>query len=103
MPKYLSLWEMDDSKMPTAPDERAAVMTKMIALTKQYLKDNPGGEWGAFIGENKGYGIGGKTPQDIIKLTFMFAPYVKFKTYQTVSIDEVEEVFKAMMAQMPPK
>jgi hypothetical protein len=28
--------------------------------------------------------------------------HISIETYQTVSIDEVEEVFKAMMAQMPP-
>ncbi len=97
MSKYVTLWEMDMSKIPTDPKESSAVMTKMIEMTKQWLKDNPGTEWGTFIGENKGYVLGGKSPQDVMKTTLMFSPYVQFKVYQAASINEVEEVYKSMM------
>ncbi len=98
--KYFTLWELETSKMPTDPAERAQRSAKMNEMTRQYLKDNPGSDWGIFIGESGGYGIGGKSPQDIIKLGFMFAPYIKFKVYQAASIDELWDVMKAMM---PPK
>ena len=97
MPKYVTLWEMDTSKLPTDPNERAAVMTKLIEMTKQWLKENPGSEWGAFIGESKGFSLGAKTPQDIMKINMMFSPYVQFKVYQAASVTEVDEVYKAMI------
>ena len=97
MLKYVTLWELEMSKLPNDANERVTVMTKMIEMTKQVLKENPGSEWGAFIGEGKGYSIGSKTPQDIMKINMMFSPYVQFKVYQAVSIDEFEEVFKSMM------
>jgi hypothetical protein len=95
--KYLTLWEMDMSRIPTDPQQSGAVMMKMIEMTKQWLKDNPGAEWGSFIGEHKGFVLGGRTPQDIMKTTMMFSPYIKFKVYQAASADEVEENIKSMM------
>ena len=94
---------MDTSKMPNDPKESAAVMTKMIEMTKQWLKDNPDLEWGNFIGENGGYVIGHKTPQDVIKSSLMFKPYVNIKIYQAASIDEFEEVYKSVMSMMQQK
>jgi hypothetical protein len=96
MPKMVTLWEIDSGKLPADPNERVALMTKMIEMTKQILKEHPGSEWGAFIGEDKGYSTGPLTPGDIVKINLMFSPYVKFKVFQTISIDEFEAMFKAM-------
>ena len=95
MAKYVYLWETDLSKSPADPKEMSALTTKYLEMLKQWLKDNPGSEWGGFIEEPKGYMIGGKTPQDTMKLTGMFAPYIKFKVYQAVSVNEFEEVVKS--------
>lgn len=65
---------------PADPAERNKLMTRIIEATKQFLKEHPGSEWGAFLGENKGYGIGADTPQDIMELNIMLSPYVTFKT-----------------------
>jgi hypothetical protein len=93
---------MDLGKFPVDPKERAGTMMKLVEMTKQWKKDHPDGEWGAFIGENKGYSVGASSPQDIMKLNLMFAPYVSFKVYQAASIEEVEGLLKSMM-QMQPK
>jgi hypothetical protein len=85
--------------MPDDPAERFKVLAKMNEMTKQFLKDNPGSDWGAFIGENQGYGTGVKSAADIIKLQMMFAPYVRFKVYQAASVDEVWDALKSMMPQ----
>ncbi len=97
MPKLFNLWEMDMSRMPTDPNERMAILRKLMEITKQYLKENPGSEWGAFIGENKGYSMGAKSWQNLTKITQMLAPYVRCKIYQAISVDEVEELFKSLM------
>ena len=103
MPKYFSLWEMDMSRVPNDPKERAAQTTQMIEMTKQWLKDNPGTEWGIFLGESRGYVMGGKTPEDVGKVALAFSPYVQNKVYQACSINEFEEIFKSMMSMMQKK
>jgi hypothetical protein len=94
MPKYVALWEMDASRIPADPQQFATLMAKMIDMTKQWLKDHPGAEWGAFIGEGKGYCSADMSAQDVIKVNMMFTPYVHFKVYQAASIKELEEVYK---------
>ena len=98
--KYVVLWETDYSKLPSDPKESGAILMKLLEMTKQWLKSKPGSEWGLFIGEGKGYSLAEGDPNEVMKNTFMFSPYVKFKVYQAASIDEWEETLKSMMAMM---
>ena len=100
--KYFMLWEMDISRFPTDPAENAKLTTKMIEMTKQWNQTHPGGEWGKFLGENRGYAIAG-SQEDVMRASMMFSPYVEFKVYQAVSIEEVDGAFKAVMAMMQGK
>jgi hypothetical protein len=100
--KYIMLWEMDMSKFPTDPAENAKLNAKLIEMTKYWVKTHPDGEWGKFLGENKGYSIVG-SQEDIMQASMMFSPYVEFKVYQAVTIEEIEVAFKAMMVMMQGK
>jgi hypothetical protein len=100
--KYVTFWEMDMSKFPADPKERTGVMMKLVEMTKQWKKDHPDSDWGSFIGEFKGFSTSTGSPQDMMKINLMFAPYVQFKVFQAASIDEVEELMKSM-TQMQPK
>ncbi len=98
MPKYVTFWEIDTSRMTADPAERVTTMTRLIEGVKQMQKNYPGGDWGAFLGENTGFSVSNGSWQDMVKITQAFAPYVKFKVYQALSIEEVEGAFKSMMA-----
>jgi hypothetical protein len=98
MPKYVTFWEIDSSRMSVDPVERAATMSKLIEGVKQMKKNFPEMEWGSFLGENTGYSVSTGTWQDMVKISQMFAPYVKFKVYQALSIEEVEGAFKSALA-----
>jgi hypothetical protein len=97
MPNYVALWEINMSGMLINPHERSAAHLKMLDMVKQVLKDNPGSDFGVFIGEHKGYVTGIKNWQTIVKIDQMFSPLVTFKVYQALSIAEDEEVWKSMM------
>jgi hypothetical protein len=88
--KYITLWEMNMAKFPTDPAESGKILMNLVEMTKQWEKENPGDDWGKFLGENKGYSIVNGTPEKIMKLSMMFSPYVEFKVFQAVSITEVE-------------
>jgi hypothetical protein len=103
MPKYITMWEMDMSRVSNDPKERATAMTMLIEMTKEWLKNNPGTEWGIFLGESKGYTIGEKTFQDVAKSTLAFAPYVKNVVYQALSINEFEDIYKSVMSMRQQK
>jgi hypothetical protein len=101
MPRYFTLWEMDQSKMPADPKERLALLKKMSDMTKKFLKEHPGAEWGGFVGEGKGFAISSSsgTALEMNVVSQMFAPYVQNKVYQAISIEEFDDVIKALAQQ----
>lgn len=96
MSKFINLWEVDSSKMPTDPNERAALMGKLIEMTKKMLDEGQITDWGIFAGGGAGYGISEGTEADILKRTMQFAPYIKSQVHPVLSIDEMAEVMKSM-------
>jgi hypothetical protein len=82
--------------MPTDPKERAAVLGKMMEMTKQALDSGQIKDWGLFAGGNAGYGIGEGTAADMLKGAMQFEPYVKFTVHPVLSLKEVMEVMKSM-------
>jgi len=97
MSKYLILWESDMSRMPTAPNEQAALVGKQMEMTKKALDEGQITDWGIFAGSGAGYAISEGTAMDSFKGAMQFSPYVKFKVLPVLSIDEVAEVMKSMM------
>ena len=101
MPKYLNLWEVDTSRMPSDPNERMALLKKMAEMTKQFLKEKPGSQWGMSLDGSQGFSLssGSGTWQEMSMSMMAFAPYIKSKVYQVMSIEEAEELLKSMMKQ----
>jgi hypothetical protein len=101
MPKYFNLWELDYNKMPPDPKERAAIVKKLMEITKKFSQDHPGSDWGQFLGENKGYASGSESWKDLAIIHQALMPYVRFyEVHQVVSMEESEEIFNTMMAMM---
>jgi len=97
MSKLLILWEQDMSKMPTGPDEQAALITKQIELTRKALDEGRITDYGLFAGGDAGYAISEGTAMEAFGGAMQFSPYIKFKVHPVLSLDEVAEVMKSMM------
>ena len=96
MAKYLVLWELDMSRAPVDPKERAAAWGMMVDVVKQDLKEGKDTDWGCFVGEARGYAISERSEVDLMKDLQRFYPFITFKTYSVVSIDQLAEVVKAV-------
>jgi hypothetical protein len=94
MAKYLILWEEETSKMPTDPNERAALNQKNMELTKKAMDEGQITDWGLFAGGGAGYAIGEGDTTDMFRGAMQFSPYFKFKAITVLSADEV---MKSMM------
>ena len=55
MGRYLSLWEIDKSKIPVDPKERGGGWSLLMAMVKESLEKGGTKDWGAFVGETSGY------------------------------------------------
>ena len=101
MPRYLVEWEMDRSKMPADQNERGMLFQKLTEMVKQWLKANPGGQWGMSFDASRGFALhtSAETWQGMAKHLMTFGPYIKGDFFQVMSIEESEEVLKSMMQQ----
>ena len=98
MAKYLITWESNMSMMPTDPKEQAAMRMKLLEMTKQNLKEGKISDWGIFLGGYKGYAIGQGSATDMAIGTAQFSPYVTFNVQEVLSVDEMLEAMKSLMA-----
>lgn len=93
MTKFLTLWEVDTSKLPDSPEEQIKLWSEQLEMVK---KD--GCDWGMFAGRLSGYSISEDMDEQEISLRLMkYVPYVKFKVYPIVSLDQAIENTKKMV------
>jgi hypothetical protein len=83
--------------MPADPKERAAVLGKMMEMTKKWLEERKGNDWGIFAGASAGYAISEGTEVDGLKVAMQFAPYIKFTVHPVLSLKQAGDVMKSMM------
>ncbi len=97
MAKFLILWESDLTKVPDKPEEKIALFIKNLNMVKEDLKR--GGDWGEFVGGRAGYAIDEGNEQEIAQVLLKYSPYVKFKVYPVLSVEqELENVKKLSQA-----
>ena len=96
MGKYLLLWELDPARVPVDPKERAAGWSGLMAMVKKDLEKGISKDWGAFIGEGKGYAIAEGSETEVSLMTQQYIPYVRFETHSIMSVSQVEDMLKAL-------
>ena len=96
MGRYLSLWEIDESKIPVDPKERGGGWSLFMAMVKESLEKGVTKDWGAFVGETSGYSILEGTEVEVGSYLQKFVPFVSFKLFPIASVSQVEEVIKSL-------
>ena len=97
MTKYFMTWEVDPSKAPLDPKERGALWSGMVEVVKQQIADGITSDWGCFVGETRGYSVGGdQSAVDLAKTLQQFYPLITFDVHEVLSIDEIGEVAKSL-------
>jgi len=96
MGKYLLLWEVDKTRVPTDPKERGAGWGLLMAMVRQDIEKGISKDWGAFVGETNGYAIAEGTEVEILNMTAQYVPYCIFKVYPIASESQVNEMIKAL-------
>ena len=96
MGKYLRLWELNDSLAPVDAKERGAAWSAMVETVKQDLAEGRDTDWGCFVGETKGYAVSEQDEVSIGKDLQRFYPYITFKTFPVMTIDQIAEVARSL-------
>ena len=98
MTKFLTLFELDTTKLPEKPEEQIALYIEQLNMIKEDFKTkNPQMlDWGLFAGTNQGYSVCEGTEQEIDLALLKYCPYVKFKVYPLLSLDQELENLKKL-------
>ena len=97
MGKWLVLWELDESKIPVDPKERGSAWQMLMALVKQDLEEGTGKDWGAFVGEHRGYTIHEGTQLEIAVTLQQYVPFVRFTVHPVETVGQVEQLIEALL------
>jgi len=96
MGKYLVIWEIDASRLPVSRKERAAGWKALLNFIKEDLKSGLTLDWGAFVGELKGYSIIEGDEVAINISLQQYSPFVTFKLRSITSVEQAEQLVEAM-------
>ncbi len=97
MARYLLLWEVDETRIPINPKERGAGWAAMMKMVRQDRERGLTKDWGAFVGENRGYSIAEGSDLEVMKSLQQYVPFVRFQVHPIASEDLVNEEIKALI------
>ncbi len=96
MGKYLVLWEVEQTRIPVDPKERKDAWSLLMAVVSQDIEKGIVKDWGAFVGEAKGYSIIEGTEVEVMSNLQQFVPYCKFTVHSIATEGQVNEMVKAL-------
>jgi hypothetical protein len=96
MGRYLLLWEIDRTKIPLDMKERGMGFEMLLGIVNDDIKKGITKDWGAYVGEYKGYSVVEGTEVDVINQLERFSPFVIFKVHPIASVANVGEMIKVM-------
>ena len=96
MGRYLLLWDMDMSRVPVSPQERAAGWSMLTGMVREDMAKGALKDWGSFVGELKGYAVAEGTEVEIGSFIQRYVPYVSFKTHAVGTVSQVEEIIRTL-------
>ena len=95
MTKFLTLWEIDRSRIPDSPEEQIRYHTMLLNMIKEDMKSGRTLEFGMFVGGFEGYVIREGTEQEIHMEISKYAKFTIHKTYPILEISQLDEMLKA--------
>jgi hypothetical protein len=96
MSKYLLIWQMDPARIPADPKERGTGWSILMSLIKKDFEKGITKDWGAFVGEGRGYCIVEGNDVEISILLQQYSPYVHFETHPVMSVNQINEMLASL-------
>ena len=96
MGRYLTIWEVDQTKIPIDPKERGEAWSLLMAMVKQDIEKGITKDFGAFVGETGGYAVYEGTELEVMNTIQQYIPYCIFKMHPIATESQVNEMIKAL-------
>jgi hypothetical protein len=96
MARFLTLWEMDMSRVPENPEDQMSFFTKLMNMVKEDMESGTTRDFGEFINGFEGYSIEEGTEEEVALTAMKYSPYCKFKVYPILSANQIEKIMKTI-------
>ena len=95
---YLILWELDQTKMPIDPKERAAGWAAFMAMVRKDHERGVATSWGSFLANGSGYTVMEGTELEVMLVLQQYVPFITYKVHPIATESQVNELVKAMLS-----
>ncbi len=95
MTKFLTLWELNRTRIPDNPGEQMQYFAMLVNMIKADMQNGKTIGFGAFVGEFKGFVIREGTGQEINMEISKYSEFTNHKTFPFLETDQLEEMLKA--------
>lgn len=95
MAKFVTLWELDRTRIPDDPEEQFRYWNILVNMIKEDMKNGRAIDFGMFTGGFEGYIIREGTDMEIQMEISKYSTITNHKTYSILSISQLEEMLKA--------
>jgi len=96
MPRYLLMWEIDQTKIPINPKERGAGWAALMNMVRQDRERGINKDWGEILGTARGYAVYEGSELDVAKALQQYVPFARFQVHPIASESQVNEVIKGL-------
>ena len=96
MGRYLVLWEVEKAHMHVDSKERGEGWALLMAMTKQDMEKGVIKEWGAIVGENRGFNLVEGSEVEVANMVQQYVPYINVEVLPIATFDQIEEVVKTL-------
>jgi hypothetical protein len=96
MGRYLLLWQLENTRVPEKAKDRAMGWGMFVETIKKDMKDGIQRDWGAYVGEGRGYGIVEGNEIEVAALINQYSPYIRFEVKPLLTIEQTEEFLKTI-------
>ena len=92
----LILWEMNESLIPSDPEEGMKFYMTNLQRVKEGVETGRLKMWGLSPGGNKGFAVAEAEGKELFALIAAWGPYVRFEVKPMISADEAIEALKGL-------
>ena len=96
MGSYLSIWEVDRTRVPVDRKERGTGWAGLMGMIRQQIEQGLITSWGAFVGEECGYAVWEGSELEVMNAMQQYVPFVHFKTHPVASEEQVNDMIKEL-------
>ncbi len=95
MTKFLTLWELDRTRIPDSPEDQMQYFAMLTNMIKEDMRNGKTIGFGAFAGGFKGFVIREGTELEIHMEISKYSKFTNHKTFPFLEVSQLEEMLKS--------